>query len=71
MRQMHKFIIGQKVSRITDNPWIGEYPQPGIIIGYDNVYLNGIPTYIFKATTGEVFKEVSERELDGEDGFYR
>jgi hypothetical protein len=58
-----KFSIGQRVKIQRYNPWVGDYEVAATIIGFDNVFINGVPTYKIKTTNEEFLTEISETEL--------
>jgi len=59
----YKFIVGQLVKIKMYNPWIGDYEAPATIIGIDNVFLNGIPTYVVRAFNNEIWCQISENKI--------
>ena len=60
----NKYAPGQSVKiKMDGHNWDEDYEVPAIIVRPDNVYLNGIPTYIVKVHWGEMWKKVSENRI--------
>lgn len=56
------FKIGDKVKLQSYIPWIGDYEASGTIIGFGNVFLNGVPTYTVE-TDRETLHEISAERI--------
>lgn len=58
-----KFSIGQNVIITRYNHWIGEYDIKATIIGFANVYLNGVPAYKLKTINGDIIDCLSGNDI--------
>jgi hypothetical protein len=62
-----KFFPGQNVKMAMSHPWVGDYEISAVIVRQDNVYFNGVASYIVQTPNQGIMHQVPEDRLTADE----